>query len=103
MALPVIVGLPKVVGPGSVSAPIHLRTAIPCRAFGLGTMIDAQLVYHHQTGDVTLEADCMIRYVELWSVYTTTAGNRVAILRTENNIGWHIPAEAWEAIQKERA
>lgn len=86
-----------------MNSPTRLCTVVPCRAFGLGTMIDAQLVYHRQTGNVTLEADCMIRYVELWSVYTTKSGNRVAILRTETNVGWHIPAEAWEAIRKERA
>lgn len=72
------------------------RTAIPCIAYSpiVGEW-SAELIYHHDTGNVTLESDLRIDYVEL------ERSERVfVVLRAENGLRWAIRTEAWEAIQK---
>lgn len=76
------------------------RTVVPCPAFStvLGYW-QAELIFHHETGNVTLESDLRIDYVEFETEWKGAKENRIAQLRSDKGFRWNVPAEAWEAIQ----
>lgn len=85
-------------------APVQNSTVVPCPAFSfvLGFW-SAELIYHHDTRNVTLESGLRIDYVEFEKEWIGASGNRVTELRAEIGFRWNVPTEAWEAIQKASA
>lgn len=78
------------------------RSSVECSAYipGVVQCDSAVLVRHHQTGNTTIELSWSIVYIEEFlHEEIDWQGNRTAVLRADGGTRWHIPAEAWRAIQ----